>query len=349
MAVRRRFVDTRYGQVHLAEHGSGDPVLLLHQTPRSWDEYRDVLPLLGAHRRAIALDTLGFGDSARPDEPWTVELFAAGVLAAADALGLTGFDLVGHHTGGVIAVEVAAAAPERVGRLVLSATRMSTRELTEWGLLERSGTRYHLGLRRFELGQLVPRQRILRQAALPFMEDLLMATQETVHFAIREGLDVLYIEKIIGHCGLREQSRVAGRLPLHSTATGKVILAYSPAALFDDVVKEGFTALTRHTTMSVALLRKQVDRVRLEGIAVEREEVRLGYLSTAVPVFGSRGMLAGALSITGPTSRLNVDRVAGALRTAAAGISRAVAAMSCEAGSEGCISAQCPLPDCGRH
>jgi pimeloyl-ACP methyl ester carboxylesterase len=122
MAVRRRFVDTRYGQVHLAEHGGGDPVLLLHQTPRSWDEYRDVLPLLGAHRRAIALDTLGFGDSARPDEPWTVELFAAGVLAAADALGLTGFDLVGHHTGGVIAVEVAAAAPERVGRLVLSAT-----------------------------------------------------------------------------------------------------------------------------------------------------------------------------------------------------------------------------------
>jgi DNA-binding IclR family transcriptional regulator len=236
----------------------------------------------------------------------------------------------------------------RTGVAKASVYRLA-RELTEWGLLERSGTRYHLGLRLFELGQLVPRQRILRQAALPFMEDLLMATQETVHFAIREGLDVLYIEKIIGHRGLREQSRVAGRLPLHSTATGKVILAYSPAALFDDVVKEGFTALTRHTTMSVALLRKQVDRVRLEGIAVEREEVRLGYLSTAVPVFGSRGMLAGALSITGPTSRLNVDRVAGALRTAAAGISRAVAAMSCEAGSEGCISAQCPLPDCGRH
>jgi DNA-binding IclR family transcriptional regulator len=235
----------------------------------------------------------------------------------------------------------------RTGVAKASVYRLA-RELTEWGLLERSGTRYHLGLRLFELGQLVPRQRILRQAALPFMEDLLMATQETVHFAIREGLDVLYIEKIIGHRGLREQSRVAGRLPLHSTATGKVILAYSPAALFDEVVKEGFTALTRHTTMSVALLRKQVDRVRLEGIAVEREEVRLGYLSTAVPVFG-RGMLAGALSITGPTSRLNVDRVAGALRTAAAGISRAVAAMSCEAGSEGCISAQCPLPNCGRH
>jgi DNA-binding IclR family transcriptional regulator len=237
----------------------------------------------------------------------------------------------------------------RTGVAKASVYRLA-RELTAWGVLERNGTRYHLGLRLFELGQLVPRQRILRQAALPFMEDLLMATQETVHFAVREGLDVLYIEKIIGHRGLREQSRVAGRLPLHSTATGKVILAYSPTALFDEVVKEGFTAHTRHTTMSVALLRKQVDRVRLEGISVEREEVRLGYLSTAVPVFGGRGMLAGALSITGPTTRLHVDRVAGALRTAAAGISRAVQAMSCDGGTDDadCSAALCPLPHC-RH
>jgi DNA-binding IclR family transcriptional regulator len=237
----------------------------------------------------------------------------------------------------------------RTGVAKASVYRLA-QELTSWGVLERSGTRYHLGLRLFELGQLVPRQRILRQAALPFMEDLLMATRETVHFAVREGLDVLYIEKIIGHRGLREQSRVAGRLPLHSTATGKVILAYSPATLFDEVVKAGFTAHTRHTTMSVALLRKQVDRVRLEGISVEREEIRLGYLSTAVPVYGGRGMLAGALAITGPTTRLNVDRVAGALRTAAAGISRAVQAMSCEGDADDgdCHAALCPLPHC-RH
>ncbi len=86
-------------------------------------------------------------------------------------------------------------------------------ELVEWGLLERAGTKYRLGLRLFELGQLVPRQRILRDAALPYMEDLLLATQETVHFAVRDGIDVLYIEKIIGHRGLNQQSRVAGRLP----------------------------------------------------------------------------------------------------------------------------------------
>lgn len=118
--MRHGFADTRYGQVHYVEHGSGDPVLLLHQTPRSWDEYRDVLPLLGADFRAIAMDTPGFGASAQPAEPWSVEMFAAGVLDLCDDLGLDRVALVGHHTGAVVAVEAAAAAPERVRALALS-------------------------------------------------------------------------------------------------------------------------------------------------------------------------------------------------------------------------------------
>ncbi len=185
-------------------------------------------------------------------------------------------------------------------------------ELVEWGgLLERAGTKYRLGLRLFELGQLVPRQRILRDAALPYMEDLLLATQETVHFAVRDGIDVLYIEKIIGHRGLNQQSRVAGRLPLYCTATGKIILAFSPQSVFDEVVEQGFTALTSRTTMSVSVLRQQTERMRKEQLAVEVEETRLGYMSVAVPVFSGPRTLAGALSVTAPTARLNVSRITG--------------------------------------
>lgn len=201
-------------------------------------------------------------------------------------------------------------------------------ELILWGLLERSGTRYRLGLRLFEMGQLVPRQRILRQAALPYMEDLLMATQETVHFAVHDGLDVLYIEKIIGHRGLNKQSRVAGRLPLYCTATGKAILAFSPETLLAEVMTQGLRPVTRHTTVSAAVLRKQVERIRQEHIAIEHEETRLGYMSMAVPVFGSSSVLAGALSITAPTVRMNVSRFSGALRTAGLGISRTLQAMA---------------------
>jgi DNA-binding IclR family transcriptional regulator len=201
-------------------------------------------------------------------------------------------------------------------------------ELTALGLLERSGPRYRLGLRLFELGQLVPRQRILRQAALPYMEDLLIATLETIHFAIADGLDVLYIEKIIGHRGLNKQSRVAGRLPLYCTATGKAILAFSPETLLAEVVEQGLRPVTRHTTVSAAVLRKQIERIRHEHIAIEHEEIRLGYSSMAVPVFGSSSVLAGALSITAPTVRMNVNRFSGALRTAGLGVSRTLQGMT---------------------
>lgn len=122
--ITRAFAETELGQVHYAEAGEGSPVLLLHQTPRSWDEYREVLPLIGASRRAIAMDTLGFGDSCEPRGE-RIEDFAEGVTLLLDALGIPTASLVGHHTGGVIAIEVAATAPERVDRLVLSSTPLS--------------------------------------------------------------------------------------------------------------------------------------------------------------------------------------------------------------------------------
>lgn len=119
--IERRFVTTRLGQIHVATAGTGFPVLLLHQTPRSWDEYRDVLPLLGRDFRAIAMDTLGFGDSDPPAGDPSIELWAQGAFALLDALEEPRAAIVGHHTGAVIAVEMAASAPKRVSALVLSA------------------------------------------------------------------------------------------------------------------------------------------------------------------------------------------------------------------------------------
>jgi pimeloyl-ACP methyl ester carboxylesterase len=119
--VERRFVTTRFGRIHVAIAGAGFPVLLLHQTPRSWDEYRDVLPLLGRDFRAIAMDTLGFGDSSRAIGQPSIELWAQAAFALLDALEAPRTAIVGHHTGAAIAVEMAASAPERVNALVLSA------------------------------------------------------------------------------------------------------------------------------------------------------------------------------------------------------------------------------------
>ncbi len=120
--VTRQFIELPAGAIHFASCGSGPPVLLLHQTPRSWDEFRDVLPLLGRHFKAIAMDTLGYGDSSKPlPMRDSIELWAGVAMCLADALGLERIAVVGHHTGAAIAIELAAAFPQRITAAVLSA------------------------------------------------------------------------------------------------------------------------------------------------------------------------------------------------------------------------------------
>lgn len=120
-AVHRVFVETRSGLIHVACSGSGFPVLMLHQTPRSWDEYRDVLPILGQDYRAIAMDTVGFGDSQPlPAAQNSIEDWAAAAFDLLDALDIARAVIVGHHTGAVIALEMAASRPDRVAALGLS-------------------------------------------------------------------------------------------------------------------------------------------------------------------------------------------------------------------------------------
>jgi pimeloyl-ACP methyl ester carboxylesterase len=124
--IRKGYADSPVGQIHHAECGIGFPVLLLHQTPRSWREFEAVLPLLGGRLRAVAVDMPGFGESPGSAAPMSIEQFADGVCGLVDHLGLDGFGIVGHHTGGVVAVEVAARLGERVRHLVLSATPFMT-------------------------------------------------------------------------------------------------------------------------------------------------------------------------------------------------------------------------------
>lgn len=118
------YVATRRGRLHVARCGAFDApaVLLLHQTPRSVAEYGAVLPLLGARWHAIALDTPGFGASPALPEGASIEGWADAAAALLEALAIERAHVVGHHTGGVVALELAAARPELVERLVLSST-----------------------------------------------------------------------------------------------------------------------------------------------------------------------------------------------------------------------------------
>lgn len=123
--IRFGYAGTSRGQVHYAESGPEDEgrsaptVLLFHQSPRSWDEYREVLPLLGRTHRAIAMDTIGYGHSA-PAPGHSIETYADVAIEFARVLRLDRVTAVGHHTGALVALEVAVRAPSLVSGLVLS-------------------------------------------------------------------------------------------------------------------------------------------------------------------------------------------------------------------------------------
>jgi IclR family acetate operon transcriptional repressor len=200
-----------------------------------------------------------------------------------------------------------------------------TAELVDLGLLERTERRYHLGMRLFELGQLVPAHRALRDAALPFMQDLLEATHETVNLAVLDGTDVLYAERIMGHQQVSAPVRVASRLPLHCTALGKVLLAFSPPELTTRAVAAGLRRRTPYSIVSPAVLYEQLAQVAARGVAVEYEESAIGIGCAASPVFGPGNRLAAALSVSAPVTRNDPARMAPAVRTASLALSRALA------------------------
>lgn len=124
-AVRYGYADSPLGQLHYAEAGDGPAVILLHQTPRSHDEFAEILPLLAGSHRAVAMDMYGFGRSAKPEGAQTIEAYARGVIELAAALGIESFTVMGHHTGAEVSVEVAAAVPDRVTAVVLSSPSLT--------------------------------------------------------------------------------------------------------------------------------------------------------------------------------------------------------------------------------
>ncbi|MFF0372055.1 IclR family transcriptional regulator [Micromonospora sp. NPDC005087] len=199
-------------------------------------------------------------------------------------------------------------------------------ELAEWGIVERTDKGVQLGMRLFELGQLAPRQRGLHEAALPYLRDLWEATHETVHLTVLEGREVVFVEKLLGRGGPPMASRVGGRFPAHCTAGGKALLAFSrPEVLIEvlSAVREGeLERITSRTIVMPGMLRRELAAIKRRGVAFEHEESAKGVTCVACPVLGSDGFAVGAVSIGGLITRMDPQRLAPAVRTAALSLSR---------------------------
>ncbi|MDH6626282.1 DNA-binding IclR family transcriptional regulator [Streptomyces sp. LBL] len=197
--------------------------------------------------------------------------------------------------------------------------------LTEWGALERdeSGV-YHVGLRLWEVAALAPRGLALRQAALPYLEDLYEATHENVQLAVRDGSEVVYIEWISGRSAVGVHIRVGARWPLHVTGVGLVLLAYGDTELQQEYCAAPLASFTPYTLTDAGQLRRVLAGVRRSGVAVSDRQVTADAVSVAAPVRGADGALVAAVSVVVPEAGIRVPALIPAVRLAALGISRAL-------------------------
>jgi IclR family acetate operon transcriptional repressor len=226
---------------------------------------------------------------------------------------------------GAFKSEESAVSPAELARRVglpKSTVHRIVAALVEEGLLERQAARVQLGVRLFEIGQRVPRQRVLRDAARPYLHDLGEATRQTVHLAILEGSQVVYVDILVGPGAPPLPSRVGGRLPAHATGVGKAMLAFSPPELVQAILDAGLPRVSERSTVAPGLLAKELASIRQTGVAYDHEESGPGIVCAASPVLGANGEVLGALSVSGWSTRMRLDQVSPAVRTAALALSR---------------------------
>ena len=209
----------------------------------------------------------------------------------------------------------------RAGLPKATAYRLAN-QLIELHVLERVGQEYQLGLKLFELGSSVARQRELREAALPFMEDLYEATHETIHLGVLDDVEVLYVEKIAGRRKCTVPTTLGTRKPLYCTGLGKAILAYSTPQLLQAVIHNGLRAALGTRSPIHIGFELELMRAAETGVAYDREEYELGITCVSSPLLNAAGRAWAAISVTGPTTRFHPERTATAVRTAALGLTR---------------------------
>lgn len=197
-------------------------------------------------------------------------------------------------------------------------------ELTREGLLERGADgRYRIGLKLWELGMLAPRAHGLREAALPLLEDLYEVAHENVQLVVLDGTEAVVVERLRARNAVRLISRAGGRLPVHATSGGLVLLAHAGEATVQAVLTAGLQRYSEATLTTEEGVRAALALARRQGWLELRDHLTVGSTSIAAPVLvRGRGAVA-AVSVVGAAGD-DPARLVPALLTTARGIARAL-------------------------
>jgi DNA-binding IclR family transcriptional regulator len=212
----------------------------------------------------------------------------------------------------------------RAGLPKASALRIA-RKLVEWGALERTEDgAYVVGLRLLEIASLAPRGHGLRATALPYMEDLLHATGQHVLLAVRDGHEAVLVDRLSARGAGQVMYRVGGRMPLHSTGVGLVLLAHAPSRLQDEILAGDLAVEPENTYLSGRGLRARLAAVRHDGVAVVSRPRPEPMTSVACPITDHRRAAIAALSVVSRSEHMEPAVLTPAVIAVARSISRAV-------------------------
>ncbi len=196
-------------------------------------------------------------------------------------------------------------------------------ELTAWGGLERGADgRYRIGLRVWELGALAPRGLGLREAALPFLQDLYEVTHENVQLAVRDEDEVVFVERLAAPDSVTVLTQVGGRFPMPPTGVGLVLLAHAPVEVQERVLAAPMARYTPYTITDPHHLRRVLADVRRTGVVISDRQVTTDAVSVAAPVVLGAEVVAAVSVVARGSSAASVRWLTPAVRAAALAISR---------------------------
>ncbi|MEY4467963.1 MAG: hypothetical protein RIR21_1756 [Pseudomonadota bacterium] len=166
---------------------------------------------------------------------------------------------------------------------------------------------YRLGMRLLELGNIVKSRLNVREAALPFMQALHRRTQQTVNLSVRQGDEIVYIDRAFSErSGMQVVRAIGGRAPLHLTSIGKLFLSVDDAKLVRAyATRTGLAGNNKNSITDLAKLERELSLVRARGYARDNEELELGVRCMAAGVRDDAGRLIAGLSISAPADRLS--------------------------------------------
>jgi DNA-binding IclR family transcriptional regulator len=190
--------------------------------------------------------------------------------------------------------------------------------MREVGLLDqdRERDRYRLGMKLFELGNIVLANMDLHREARPFVDALTRQSGQAVHLAVFDGHRALVIHRADASPEKGQPTALIEHAPVHCTSVGKAILAFQPVAAIDRVIAAGLIAFTDATITDPALLRAQLTEIRARGYATDEGEHQPGLRCVGAPIRDQRGRVVAAISITGPFWRLPLSEVEGLAKMA---------------------------------